>query len=131
MGIEIKRKRSEEMIEEVIRKRRKVFVFKWNKILPRKSVLISDKIFFYLDFNIKYKKPGNDNKIILFGEFNDKFWFFKFINDSHEGTIKFAVDKPLMDKIHKLSIYIIDWYKIAKKINFKKMEIEYGVSRER
>ncbi len=129
MGIEIKRKRSEEMTVEVIKKRRKVFIFKWNNILPWKSVLISDKIFFYLDFNIKYKKPEDDNKIILFGEFNDEFWFFRFINDTQKETVKFAVDKPLIERIHKLQIYIIDWYKIAKKIDFKKMEIEYAVFR--
>ena len=127
MSIEVKRKRSDEVTVELIKKRRKIFIFKWDKIMPRKSRLISDQLIFHLDFKVKLKKTINNDKIILFGEFNDQFWFFRIIKDINDHTYELAVDKPLMEKIHSLKLYIIDWYSIIHKIEFNKMEIEYAV----
>ncbi|MBU1076975.1 MAG: hypothetical protein KKH98_06770, partial [Spirochaetes bacterium] len=91
----------------------------------------SEKLFFNLDIDIDYKKNKIDNKIILIGQYDDKFWFFKIIKDTVKDSYYFSAKKPLLDNIHNLKISILDWYNIITRIEPEKLEIEYAVSRNR
>ena len=128
--IEVKKAYADEVSEDFTYNKKKTFVFKWDDILPDGKHLISEKIFFNLNFEIKYKEKRENNKIILIGEHNDKFWFFKIIKDAHEYSYVFSVKKPSIENIRDLKIYLVDWYSNIKKINPKKMEIEYAVAKE-
>lgn len=128
--IEIKKVIADEVIEDYTYKKRKVFIFKWGNILPDGKHFASDKIFFNLDFEIEYKAKRDNNKIILIGEHNDEFWFFKIIKDAHDYSYKFSIKKPLKESVKDLKIYLVDWYKNIKEIDVKKMEIEYAVAKK-
>ena len=128
--IEVKKINANEVTEDFTNNGKRIFVFKWDNILPDGYHLISEKIFFNLNFDIKYHEERENNKIILIGEHNDEFWFFKIIKDAHDYLYTFSVKKPLMENIKDLKIYLLDWYKNIKKIDPRVIEIEYAIAKE-
>ena len=128
--ITIKRRYTTEIIHEIEYKGRKVFVLKWSRILPKGCEMASEKIFFNLNFEIKYKSLENPLKVILIGEQNNKFWFFKIIKEMKDNNYSFSAKKPLIEETNELKIYFIDWQKNIKNIIPKRMGIEYAVSEE-
>jgi|GEM_PF-3461773 len=131
MWIEVKKLCTNKITKDCTLNRKNIYSFAWEGIVPDDYSLISEKLFFNLDIDIDYKKNKIDNKIILIGQYDDKFWFFKIIKDTVKDSYYFSAKKPLLDNIHNLKISILDWYNIITRIEPEKLEIEYAVSRNR
>ncbi len=114
MKIEIYNKKSDEFVEQLSVHEMSLFSFKWRNLNSSSLVIISDEIFFHLDLDIHYKKSGEQKKMILMAEYNNKFWFFKILNEPLKGAFSFSVKKPLLERINEINLFVIDWYKIIK-----------------
>lgn len=130
MWIEVKNIYTNKMTCDCTINKKNLYTFKWKKLIPEDCTLISEKLFFSLNLKIQYKKNKTNNKIILIGQYNNKFWFFKIIKDSHKYSYKFSIKKPLLEKINDLKISILDWYHVIHKIEPEKLEIEYAISKD-
>lgn len=130
MWIEVKNIYTDKITRDCTINKKNLYTFKWKKLVPEDYTLISEKLFFSLNLKIQYKKNKTSNKIILIGQYNNKFWFFKIIKDSHKYSYKFSIKKPLLESINDLKISILDWYHIIQKIEPLKLEIEYAISKD-
>ncbi|MDD5066481.1 MAG: hypothetical protein PHF84_05485 [bacterium] len=130
MKIEIKSREPDEFTEDMTVDEKQLFAFKWNSITPANYSIISEKIFFHFDLDIRYNKETDKNKLVLIGEYNDKFWFFKIIRKKPSDPLAFNIKKPALEKIHEIKISIVDWYNVITKFNPVNIGIEYAVSRD-
>ena len=126
--MEIKKIQSQEMIKSFTDSGLKLYIFQWKEVLKNNCKLISEKIFFKLNLNIKQKSISNNDKIILLGECNDQYWFFKIFSDFKRGPYKFSIKKPSVTDIQDFTIYLIDWYSIIEEISPQEMEVEFAIT---
>lgn len=128
--IKIKKEITSTFTKEITVNKKTMYNFSWHNILPENYNLISERLYFDLNLNIDYQYNKNNNKIILMGQYNEKFWFFKIIKDAHKYSYKFSAKKPLLENIDSLKISILDWYNIIKHIDVNQLEVEYAVAPE-
>ncbi len=130
MAIKIKKSKTNKIIKETTVNKKNIYTIEWKNIIPDNFIIITEKLFFNFDLDIEYEENTKNNKIILIGQYNNKFWFFKIIKDSYKYSYEFSVKKPLLENIDNLRISIFDWYGIIKKIEPEKLEVEYAISKD-
>lgn len=130
MKIEIKKIKMDDFSEDLTGDDKQLFSFKWKGVTPAGFAVISEKFFFNFDIDIQYKRDTDRNKMVLAGEYNDKFWFFKILRKKANEPFSFEVKKPAIEKVHEIRISVIDWYNVITRFIPKDLEIEYAVARE-
>ncbi len=129
MWIEVINKKIDKTIEEISENGKKLFTLVWYNLVPEDYFIISEYIYINLDINLKFKKKSSNGKVIIIGECNDKFWFFKIIKKANKKALQFSAKKPLYSIISSIKIIIVDWYDNLKSLKINDTEIEYAIGK--
>ncbi|MBN1898451.1 MAG: hypothetical protein JW827_06710 [Spirochaetes bacterium] len=129
MNLKVINKKNIQTKEELSEKNKKLFIMKWDKLVPPDFFIISEYIYIHLDLSIQYNEKIKTDKIIMIGECNENFWFFKIINRSKDPLFQFMAKKPSDDIISTIKVIIVDWYGVINSLKINNTELEYAVGK--
>ncbi len=129
MQIKVINKKNDKTIEDISDSGKKIYTLVWYNLVEKDMIIISEYIYINLDVEIKFKKNSKEKKIVLIGEYNNKFWFFKIIKEGNSQSLAFSAKRPNNNFIDNINIAIVDWSNSISKLNINDANIEYAVGK--